>query len=34
MADVDPALLEQVFHVSKRERKSDIHHDRKLDDFR
>ena len=33
MADIDPTLMEQVFDIPKRERKSDIHHYRKLDDL-
>lgn len=33
MADIDPALVEQVFDVSQRERKSNIQHDRQPDDF-
>lgn len=33
VADVDPALMKQVFNIAQRQRKSDIHHDRKLDDF-
>lgn len=33
MADIDPAFMEQVFDVSKREREADIHHHRKLDDL-
>lgn len=33
MADVDPALVEKVFDIAQRQRKSNIHHHRKLDDF-
>ena len=34
MADVDPAFVQQVFHISKRQRKPDIHHHRTLNDLR
>ncbi len=33
MADIDPALMEKVFDIPKRERKTNVHHHRKLDDF-
>jgi hypothetical protein len=33
VADVDPTLMQQVFDISKRERESDIYHDRKPGDF-
>ena len=33
MANVDAALVKQVFHVAQGQRKSNIHHDRKLDDL-
>ena len=33
MADIDPALMEKVFDIPKRQRKPDIHHHRKLDDL-
>jgi hypothetical protein len=33
MANVDPALVKQVFDIAQGQRKSDIHHDRKLDDL-
>ena len=33
MADVDAALVQQVFDISKRKWKSDIHHHRQADDF-
>ncbi len=32
--DVDAAFVEKVFDVTKRERKSDVHHHRKTDDLR
>ena len=34
MTDADPALVGKVFHVPKRKRKSDIHHNRELDNLR
>jgi hypothetical protein len=34
MADVDAALVEQVFDVSKRQPEPDIHHHRQADDLR
>jgi hypothetical protein len=34
MANVDAALVEQVLCVSKRERRSDVHHHAQLDDLR
>ena len=34
MADINPALVKKVFDISQGERKSDIHHHRKLDDLR
>ncbi len=33
VANIDPALVKQVFDIPQRQRESDIHHDRKLDDF-
>ena len=33
MANIDSALVKQVFDISQRERKPDVHHDRKLDDL-
>jgi hypothetical protein len=33
VANVDTALVEQVFDIAQGQRKSDVHHDRKLDDF-
>ena len=33
VADVDPTLMQQGFDVSKRERKSDVHHHTELDDL-
>ena len=32
-ADIDPPLVEQVFDIPQRQRKPDIHHDRKLDNL-
>ena len=34
MADVDAALVQKVFYITKRERISDIHQHAKLDDLR
>ena len=33
MADVDAALVQQVFDVAERQREPDVHHDRQADDF-
>jgi len=33
MADIDSALMKQVFDISQRERKADIHHHRKANNF-
>ena len=33
MRDVDAALVEQVFNIPQRQRKTDIHHHREADDF-
>jgi len=33
VADIDAALMQQVFDVSKRVRKSDVHHHTELDDL-
>ena len=33
MANVYAALVEKVFHISKREREADVHHHTELDDF-
>ena len=33
MADVDASFVYQVFDISKRKRKPDIHHHRKADDL-
>lgn len=33
MADIDPSLVQKVFNIAKRERKSDVHHHGELDDF-
>jgi hypothetical protein len=33
MADVDAALVQKVFDIAKRERKSDVHQYAKLDDL-
>ena len=33
VADIDAALMEQVFYISERERKSDVHQDGQLDDL-
>ena len=32
VADIDPALVQKVFHIAERKRKSDIQHHRKADD--
>lgn len=34
MANVDTALVKQIFNIPQRQREADVHHDRKLDDFR
>jgi len=34
MADVDTALVQEVFDIAQRQRESDIHHHAKLDDLR
>ncbi len=33
MADIDPALVQQVFDIPQGKRKSDVQHHRKPDDF-
>ncbi len=33
MADIDPALMQQIFDIPKREWKSDVQHHRKADDL-
>jgi len=33
MADVNSTLMKEVFYIAQRKRKSDVHHDRKLDDL-
>ena len=33
VADVDPAFVEQVFDIAQRKGKTNIHHDRELDDL-
>jgi hypothetical protein len=33
MANIDAAFVQKVFHISKRERKPDIHHHSQADDF-
>ena len=33
VADVDPAFVEKVFDVAQGQRKTNVHHHRKLDDF-
>jgi hypothetical protein len=33
VADIDSALVKQVFDIAQRQRKSDVHHHRKLDDL-
>ena len=33
MADIDATLVQQMFDISKRMRKADIHHHRKADNF-
>jgi hypothetical protein len=30
MADVDPALEQQVFHVPQTQREADVHHDHQI----
>ena len=34
MADIDAAFVQQIFHISKRKRKPDVHHHRQADDLR
>jgi hypothetical protein len=34
MRDVDAPFVEQILHVSQREREADVHHHRKADDLR
>ncbi len=34
VANVDPAFVEQVLHVSQRKRETDIHHHRETNEFR
>jgi len=31
VTNIDATLMQQIFHVSKRQRKSDVHHHRKAD---
>ena len=33
MANLDPTLVEEVFHIEQRQRESDIYHHAKLDDL-
>ena len=33
LANINSAFVEQIFDVSQREWKSNVHHHRKLDDF-
>jgi hypothetical protein len=33
VANVDPSLVEQVFDIAQGQRKANVHHHRKLDDF-
>ena len=33
VANIDPTFVKQVFHISQRQRKSDVHHHTKLDDL-
>ncbi len=33
MADIDPALVQQIFDTPKRERETDVQHHRKADDL-
>ena len=33
MADIDPAFMQQIFDIPKRERKSDVQHHRKADNL-
>nr|WP_321361558.1 hypothetical protein [uncultured Hyphomonas sp.] len=33
MTNINAPLVEQVFDITQRQRKADLHHDRKLDDF-
>jgi hypothetical protein len=34
VAEIDAAIVQQIFDVPERQRESDIHHDRQADDFR
>ncbi len=34
VTDIDASLVQQVFNISKRKRKTDIHHHSEADDFR
>ena len=34
MADVDTTLVEQIFYIAQRKRKSDIHHDGEANNLR
>jgi hypothetical protein len=33
MADVDPALVQQIFDISQRKQEANVHHDRQADDL-
>jgi len=33
MADLNPAFVQQILHVAKRERRSHVYHHRQADDF-
>lgn len=33
VANIDTAFMQQVLHIPKRQRKSDVNHHRELDDF-
>ena len=33
MTDIDPALMKQVFDIPERQRKPNVHHHSKLDNF-
>ena len=33
VADIDATLVQQILNISKRKRKTDIHHNRQADDF-
>jgi len=33
MADIDAALVQQVFNIAQRQREADLHPDRQADDF-